>query len=482
MNKLNTLYLSVISEFNDLQSDVCLSTQVWKRAVKVDRHNYISIDNIHITIEKCGAKHIDDLEILSAYINLQNVENKTIDFSGFDFSAIDKNIYAINILNCNNIILRNINLLILDSHGIYIGKSTNITIENSNICDLQGAGIVIGNDSQAISLKQINIRGLGGAGILIGEGSKSILIEDCVIEKGRGKSNWTAGIVLTDRCCTDFMSTPDSIFGPDGYWALQQPIFDREDIVGLCVVRNNIIRDNLSSGIYIDGTFDNVIIENKLYRNSKEGICFDYGATRNIFAFNTVEENGNRYGKTDDDLAKDFVLHHGRCADGTATAKVPGISIDNSILNCIQYNTIINNYGSGIKLVRTSFLNNIAFNICINNNLGDNFAHHFFGIEIGAAVPDEESSKELNFLPSGDNIICRNLISSSHYAGIFLDKGTVNNHIFDNSIFDSKKWSIEGIDKDEQNFTLNNLSFQDSRNITLSRCIVSMFGLGSKRL
>lgn len=486
MKKLETLSLSVMTEFNDLHSDALLSIQVWKRARKIGLHSFLVRDDIDKIVNESGAKLQEALNQSTPQLIMHGRNNELIDFSEFDFSSADQKAYAIEIIGCNNIVLRNIHLTKMRCNGIYIGNSKNIVIEKSSFTGLEGFGIVIGAESRHITLKQLHMTGLSGAGIFIGERSKALMIEDCIIEKGLGKSNWTAGIVLTDRCCTDLRSSPNTIFGPDGYWALQQPIFDRDYIVGQCVIRNNAIRDNLASGIYLDGTFDNVILENKLSRNSKEGVCFDYGATRNIFAFNLIEENGNRYGKTDDDLAKDFVLHHGRCEDGTAAAKVPGVSIDNSILNCIQYNTVVGNYGSGIKLVRTSFLNNIGFNSCIKNNAGENAVNHFFGIEVGAAVPDGDPPKnipmELDFIPSGSNVVYRNLISSGHYAGIFLDKGTKSNHIFDNMIFDCKQWSMEAIDEKGFNSSLNNLSFQDSRNIALSRSLVGIIGMGSIRL
>jgi|GEM_PF-7130527 parallel beta-helix repeat protein len=484
MKKLETLRLSMPEQFGDLNTELLRLTQAWKRAVRVKRSGHLNQGDIAAISERCSQKtEGHDISAPGPVIN--GLKDRIIDFAGFDFSPYGAGTYALKITGCCNIVLRNIRMSDLSCSGIYIGGSEGVSVQDSELKDLSGVGVVIGDCSTSIAVRRLGISGLEGAGIMIGERTTSVLIEDCIIEHGRGKSNFTAGIVLTDRCCTDLHADPRSIFGPDGYWALQQPIFDRDYIVGQCVIRNNTIRDNLASGIYLDGTFDNIIYDNRFSRNSKEGICFDWGATRNIFAFNLVEGNGQRFGKSDEDLAKDFVLHHGRCKDGTSAAKVPGISVDNSILNCIQYNTVVGNYGSGIKLVRTSFLNNIGYNSCINNNLGENQVNHFFGIEVGAAVPDCPHPKdiplELDFLPSCCNLVYRNLISGSHFAGIFLDKGTRNNHIFDNLIFDSKIWSIEAFDKEEANHSLNNLAFQDSRNIALSKMAVSIVGLGKKQ-
>ena len=82
------------------------------------------------------------------------------------------------------------------------------------------------------------------------------------------------------------------------------------------------------------------------------------------------------------------MLGAGRGADGTSMAKLPGISIDNALYNEIFANTVIGNFGGGVKMVRTAFYNVVRKNAIIDNNLGKSAKYHFFGVELGGAPAD----------------------------------------------------------------------------------------------
>jgi len=204
-------------------------------------------------------------------------------------------------------------------------------------------------------------------------------------------------------------------------------------------------------------------LENRITGNSKEGICLDNGSTANIFYGNIVKQNGKRYGQTDQALKDDFVLGHGRLADGTAAAKLPGISIDNAVYNVILSNIIQDNYGCGVKMVRTGFRNVVALNIIVNNNEGLSDKFHFFGIELGAAVPDVPCG-DLDFMASPANIITHNMIVGDHYSGIFLGNGSIHNHLTYNTILDPTHWAVESV-KDQANKISENITNVKSLNI-----------------
>jgi parallel beta-helix repeat protein len=63
------------------------------------------------------------------------------------------------------------------------------------------------------------------------------------------------------------------------------------------LVAFNRIATNASSGVYIDGAVENVLFDNLIEANSKEGICLDYGATANVVAMNQVRLNGKRWAR-----------------------------------------------------------------------------------------------------------------------------------------------------------------------------------------
>jgi parallel beta-helix repeat protein len=172
-------------------------------------------------------------------------------------------------------------------------------------------------------------------------------------------------------------------------------------------------------------------------------MCLDYGTFGTYVSRNTIKRNGDRNRQTDEDLEADFILGLGRLADGSSTAKLPGISIDNSAYNTIYNNIIIENSGSGVKMVRSSYRNLILSNSIIDNNAGQNEAYHGFGIELGHASTPDEPVIGLDFTADYENIIARNVISGHHYSGIYLAEDTYCNDLIDNVIMDCGSFSVE---------------------------------------
>lgn len=83
-------------------------------------------------------------------------------------------------------------------------------------------------------------------------------------------------------------------------------------------------------------------------------------------------------------------------ADGSSPAKLPGISLDNTAYNTIYGNIVRDNYGSGIKAVRSAFSNTILCNQIIDNNRGASDTFHFFGIELSTDLNADEAVQGLD--------------------------------------------------------------------------------------
>ena len=147
--------------------------------------------------------------------------------------------------------------------------------------------------------------------------------------------------------------------------------------------------------------------------------------------------------RSDEDLEADFVTAFGRLSDGSSPAKLPGISIDNSAYNTIVNNNVTQNYGSGVKMVRSAYRNIIMENSVSDNNKGKSDDFHFFGIEIGHESTPDEPVKGLDFTASYENIVCRNIVTGSNYAGVFLAVESYCNDVFDNTILGSEWYAIE---------------------------------------
>jgi parallel beta-helix repeat protein len=322
-------------------------------------------------------------------------------------------------------------------NGILIDDATDVVVSGNEIHGLSQNGVVVSGGAQTAILDN-RLHGLGRSGIVLHADVRDSLLEGNEIHDLTGHSNWHAGILVTGRT-SDVAADPAAF---NRYAVVNEAILERLENPSHNVVIGNVIRDNRSSGIYNDGGVANVIVENRIEGNAKEGICLDNGATANVVAGNTVSANGNRWGQPDEVLEIDSVLEEGRAADGTAIAKLPGISIDNALYNEVHANVVGGNFGGGIKMVRTSFFNVISNNALTDNNRGRSDRFHFFGVELGAAVQDFPAP-DLDFVGSSGNVIVANGIQGGHHSGIYIAADSLQNEIIDNDIADVEASAIE---------------------------------------
>jgi parallel beta-helix repeat protein len=282
---------------------------------------------------------------------------------------------------------------------------------------------------------------LGRAAIMLHGPVSQALIENNQIQHLLGHSNWEPGILLTGRPA-DIATNPDTLMQPDRYWAVNVPITQRRQNPTDNVIMANTIRDGLAVGVYDDGTIANTVVANQIENNSKEGICFDNGATANVLAGNVISGNGARLGQSDAYLALDDVLGAGRNPDGTPRAKMPGVSLDNAVYNTVFGNDVHRNAGGGIKLVRTGLFNRVTANNIADNNIGASPGFHFYGVEIGAAR-QTQPAPDLDFVASVGNTVANNTIRGPHDSGIFVAAGAVQNELVDNQIVGAQASAIE---------------------------------------
>lgn len=370
-----------------------------------------------------------------------SVRDLVIDFSG---AAITVNahppLWLIELQKASNVAVTNATIS-GGVNAILVNDSTNVAVDGNDITGLSQNGIVVTGASSAVDIHANKLSKLGRTGVMLHGSITTALVEDNDIQHLLGYSNWNAGILLTGRR-GNVAANPDTFFLPDHYWVIEEPIFERLENPSRNVILGNTIREGHTSGIYNDGGVANLFLENHIEHNAKEGVCFDNGATANVFAKNTVTGNGQRWGQPDDILALDSVLAAGRNEDGSAVAKLPGVSIDNAIYNQIYANDIDHNWGGGIKMVRTSMFNLVGDNTITDNNLGHSASAHFFGIELGAARADWPAT-DLDFVGSSGNIVFGNAIRGEHYSGIFIAPDSVQNDTINNLIAGVLAFDVE---------------------------------------
>jgi parallel beta-helix repeat protein len=366
---------------------------------------------------------------------IQVPSNVVLDGNGAVFQGDARLTYAFLIENEQNIVMKNI---VLDGgfeEGIYVIRSDHMLIYNNEITNAAYKAICVMGTCQYINIVNNSVHhNQNGAIFFNGDISKCI-IQGNAIYQNFGARNLTAGLVFSSMELDDIY-TPYNEF-KDIY------LYDILESPNNNVIKDNLIQGNHSSGFYSDGGYQNYVINNVIEDNEKEGMCLDYGTFGTYVSANTVQRNGERNRQTDEDLEADFILGLGRLADGSSTAKLPGISLDNAAYNLVCDNNINNNSGSGVKMVRSAYRNLIFSNQIADNNRGVNEAYHGFGIELGHASEPDEPVVGLDFTADYENIVARNLISGAHFSGIYIAVDDYCNDLIDNVIMDCTDFSVE---------------------------------------
>ena len=408
-------------------------------------------DSAYITIES-------DKIILDEAINLKS--DIGINASKTEFvpgsMVIDKAVMA---EDCDNISL---DYFKLENGGynyaLYIIRTNNFSIKGCTFSKSTYKGLVVMGTCTNFVMLDNNVTYNGNGGVFLNGNISNGIIKNNDIEENYGTRNLTAGMVMTSMTIDDYYTAYNEFKDEHLYDLLDTP----HDIV---LYQNRVQRNN-SSGVYSDGAYNIYIIENIIYKNEKEGMCLDYGTFGAYVHNNVVRQNGGRFRQTDEDLEADFVTSFGRLEDGSSPAKLPGISIDNSAYNIILNNNVNQNYGSGIKSVRSAYRNVIMENTVSDNNYGENEKFHFFGIEIGHASTPDEPVIGLDFTASYENIVCRNVVTGPDYAGVFLEIESYCNDVFDNVIMGSEKFAIE----------CHSTLFNSIVNNTLNQEVLNLYG------
>lgn len=388
------------------------------------------------------------------------VSDVTIDADGVGFTITKELDKAVHIVGLENVALRNFTIEDgVYNWGIFIVNSRGVSVEDTVINNAAYKALVVLGENMYLDISRCSIDNSGNGSVILNGDISRVIFESNTITNTKGTPNFSAAVVITSIPIPDY----DTAYNP----FVEEPICDRYDSPHEMVILNNYVYKSNSSGFYSDGSYCNYFIDNTLYLNDKEGICLDAGSFGNYVSGNTIKQNGGRRRQTLADLENDFVQDFGTLSDGSSPAKLPGLSIDNSAYNIVMNNYICDNYGSGVKMVRVGVRNIVSDNIIANNNRGQSETFHFFGIELGYAAKPDYETVMLDFAACYENIICRNIITGEHYAGIFIAEECYINDFYDNVIMDAVFWSMESLSS-RFNATSNNLSDISSRGIDLS--------------
>jgi len=306
-------------------------------------------------------------------------------------------------------------------NAIFITDSAGFIISGLRTRHAEGYGIIVFNCNY-FKIENCDFSNNLASGVYcLGDTSYGV-IEKNNFSGGRGYYNWDAGLHINH--CTPQLSTEHIPERSHEARRIDEKILKPTFIY----VLDNIFTGNRAQGIYCEGCvlscFENNIIE----KNNKEGICFDWGSALNVFRSNVLLMNGERAKLSAAEIKADFIEHHPTLPDGSSSCKLPGLSIDNGALNILTSNKFCNNYGGGVKMVRTGIGNVVYGNSFLENGIGRNeYFKHYHGVNMlgmGAGKTEFTSGDaKLDFMPSELNFIFSNIYSgNSQFNAVYASR------------------------------------------------------------
>jgi parallel beta-helix repeat protein len=362
-------------------------------------------------------------------IQISNCKHFTISSPLYSITPSRNNKFFIEITDCEQFSIEGITCS-TGRNMLFIADSSAFTVNDCRCSEAEGSGVIINNGYNFRVSGCLFDHNLSACILIIGHCYNGE-IRDCTFSRSRGYFNQDAGIHL---CATSHHVTPSHI--PEHYHE-PLPIISKNQRPHHILIKNCIITHCRAQGIYLEGAVNCLLEENTLLNNNKEGICFDWGSCYNIFHRNIISLNGERRKVSPEEIQTDFISEYPLLEDGSSSMKLPGISLDNGGMNLIKDNKITNNYGGGIKMIRTALFNNITNNQILYNAIGTNpFVPYFHGITalgLGTINNEFDSTRPplLDFMPSILNSITYNTIKE-HWQPIFFDKLSSNNFVSGN--------------------------------------------------
>lgn len=303
-------------------------------------------------------------------------------------------------------------------YGIYLAGCDHIKLTGNTIKGCGQKAISITGVSDGVIIRGNTICDNQSGAVYIAGSVTNGLIESNMIKNNHGNDSLASGIVMTDT---------------------MQPEYPHD-----LIIRDNKIEDNDAAGIYSDGAYMGYVLNNTVCGNQKEGINLCHGTVGFYLSRNTIRLNGGRVNNTDTGLCAEHKFDTDQMEDGSAKANMPGILLDNAAYNILENNSLTGNQGGGINMLHSAVRNVIMGNVIRDNNAGQDGAFRFYGIAL-KAEPSGTEGQGADYTADYENIICRNIISGSHYSGIFIDEGCYINDVFDNIVMDAQVCGIEAV-------------------------------------
>lgn len=318
----------------------------------------------------------------------------------------------------------------------FISHARDVVCRDVEVVDPEGIGFFLADDACRVLLEQCRVYRAAIEGFLLLRSVSEVRMMQCIAQ-GCGQS----GLLLADWRLTPDMDPLD--FNAQAHHAGSVVGFAADDPGPVRIdMEQCTFRGNRKMGVCTDGAGLMRIVQCIIADNQCEGMTLDNGTWCSLVQNCHIFGNGRRALQRPDELHEDFVAESGLMEDGSSRVKLPGVSMDNAACCTVSNNLIENNYGDGVKFVRSAYRCVVTHNTILSNNRGYSKNHPHYGVHLDNHP--QQRPGQITF-PASYITVAFNTIRGPHCAGINLSRGCVANEIFANYIEGALERAIDNM-------------------------------------
>lgn len=300
-----------------------------------------------------------------------------------------------------------------------------VMLKDLELVEPEGVGFFVADESRRVQMEDCRVYRAGIEGFLLLRSVSELRMQRCTAQ-GCGQS----GMLLADWRLLPEMDPLD--FNGQAHHAGSVVGFSAEDPGPVRIdVEQCTFRANRKMGICTDGAGLMRVVQCVIADNQCEGMTLDNGTWCCQVQNCHIYGNGRRAQQRPGELSEDFVDGSGLLEDGSSRVKLPGISMDNAACCMVTNNLIENNYGDGVKFVRSAYRCVVEQNLILSNNRGYSPNHPHYGVHLD--YHPQQRPGQITF-PATGITVAFNTIRGPHSAGINLSRGCVDNVFRGNQI------------------------------------------------
>lgn len=247
-----------------------------------------------VVIAHCVNSSFEDMTLQNNRWGLHAQQSEHVRVA--NVTVTENSAYGMDIYDCENLTIVNCQIS-LNQVGVYLDQSRNCTLRSNNCTDNMEIGLHVYISRHSI-IEDSNISNNQDFGVRIYQGTNNT-VKNCVVTNN---TDYGVYLYFTNNCTVSKCNMTDGLAGGlvalhvDNCSFFENRIWNNEawgiQLDGsTCTIRNNILTNNTSGGVFISGSQGTDVIENDIQDNRRSGVFIGGHSTNTLVERNNISNN-----------------------------------------------------------------------------------------------------------------------------------------------------------------------------------------------